>query len=138
MISTRWVRFTWSSVLLEERNGIITGYVINVTAVERGEKLQLQSQYNNITISAYPYTTYEFIIAATTVAGRGPFSTVVTARTPPDGTFQSAQQTLQSNVEICNTNLLSSHCSKQNIFERFANSNCNKSRMQRTGSKVIL
>ena len=90
VISTRSVHFTWSSVLPGERNGIIIGYVINVTAVERGEKLQLQSQYNNITISAYPYTTYEFIIAATTVTGRGPFSTVVTARTPPDGTFQSA------------------------------------------------
>ena len=90
VISTRSVHVTWSSILPRERNGIITGYVINVTAVERGERLQLQSQYNNITINAYPYTTYEFIIAATTVVGRGPFSTVISARTPPDGTFQSA------------------------------------------------
>ena len=90
VISTRSVHFLWSSVLPRERNGIVTGYVINVTAVERGEKLQLQSQYNNITISVYPYTTYEFIIAATTVVGRGPFSTVIIARTPPDGMFQSA------------------------------------------------
>ena len=85
--STRSVHLTWSSVLPSERNGIISGYIINVTAAERAEKMQLQSQYKNITLNAYPYTTYTFIIAATTIAGVGPFSTVVTTRTPPDGNF---------------------------------------------------
>ena len=83
--STRSVHLTWSSVQPRERNGIITDYIINVTAVERAEEMQLQSQYNNITLNAYPYTTYMFTIAATTIAGIGPFSTVITTRTPPDG-----------------------------------------------------
>ena len=83
--STHSIYLTWSSVNPRERNGIITDYIINVTAVERAEEMQLQSQYNNITLIAYPYTTYTFIIAGKTIAGLGPFSTVVTTRTPPDG-----------------------------------------------------
>ena len=87
--SPRSVSLKWNPVLPEERNGIITGYIINITAVERGEAMQLQSQSINITVDVYPYTSYTFIIAATTSVGSGPYSTVITVRTPPEGRSQN-------------------------------------------------
>ena len=79
----------WNPVLPEERNGIITGYIINITVVDCGEGMQLQSQSINVTVDVYPYTSYTFIIAATTSVGKGPYSTVITVRTPPDGRSQN-------------------------------------------------
>ena len=32
-----------------------------------------------------PFTTYYFIIAASTIVGRGPFSTIITLQMPEDG-----------------------------------------------------
>ena len=87
--SPRSVSLKWNPVLPEERNGIITGYIINITAVERGEEMQLQSQSINVTVDVYPYTSYTFIIAATTSVGKGPYSTVITVRTPPEGRSQN-------------------------------------------------
>ena len=77
---------TWDPPLPEEQNGIIIGYIINVTVAETGERFQLFSNSTSITVDTLqPFTTYLCIIAARTVIGTGPFSTVITLETPEDG-----------------------------------------------------
>lgn len=69
------IMFVWEPPTPEYTNGDITGYIIiiNATVLEREEERFTQS--NNITLNdLHPYTIYEVVIAATTVAGVGPFS----------------------------------------------------------------
>ena len=92
--SPRSILLTWIPPLPQDRNGIITGYFINATLVETGEKLQHSSNSTSLTMNARPYTTYLFIIAAGTIAGRGPFSTEVSIKTPESGKTVVSSQLL--------------------------------------------
>ena len=76
----------WDTPEVEQQNGIITGYVVNVTVVETGERFQSFSTSITVTIDALrPLTTYICAIAAQTIAGVGPFSTTVSVRTEEGG-----------------------------------------------------
>lgn len=79
------VLLTWDSPVLEEQNGVIQEYLVNVTVSETGEHFQLQYPASPATISdLHPYYTYNIFVAAVTVA-TGPFSEVVSTRTLPTG-----------------------------------------------------
>ena len=76
------IEITWQPPPLSDQNGVITGYVINITSLATGAILQLTSintvlQVPNLT----PFTNYVCIIAARTAIGVGPFSTVVNTQT---------------------------------------------------------
>ena len=77
--------FSWEPPYPEHWNGILLGYVINVTTAYTGATVQLFSGMAASTFSGNglfdPYTVYECSIAAFTQVGTGPDSTVVTVRT---------------------------------------------------------
>jgi hypothetical protein len=78
----------WEPPELEDQNGIIIGYVVNVTAVETGMIFQLSSSSSDSSLMASglrPFTTYICRIAARTAVGVGPYSIAVTAVTQQDG-----------------------------------------------------
>ena len=80
------VTLTWYPPLREHRNGIITGYLINLTAEVAGDTVEFSSNTTNLTVDGLmPYTTYLFIVAAETIAGTGPFSLIVSVRTEETG-----------------------------------------------------
>ena len=84
-LSSRSVYLLWDPPLLEEQNGAIIGYIINVTALETGEMFQFYSDSNDLTLdSLRPYTTYICVIAAQTAIGIGPFSIAYEVTTPED------------------------------------------------------
>jgi len=86
-VSSRSISLNWDSPPLEDQNGIIIGYIINVTLVETEENFDLFSNSNNITVGLLrPYSTYRLKIAGQTVVGIGTFSAAITIRTPEDGT----------------------------------------------------
>ena len=79
---------TWDSLPTSEQNGVIIGYIINVTVIETGEKLQLVSTSTTLTVTTLrPFRTYICIITAQTAIGIGPFSGEFTLMTPQDGKF---------------------------------------------------
>ena len=85
-VSPRMSTLSWDPPNYEDRNGIIIGYVINVTNTRRSETLQYTSNTTALTLSTFsPYTIYYCIVAARTSAGTGPFSAVITLLTPQDG-----------------------------------------------------
>ena len=94
----RSIALRWDPPLPEDRNGPITGYLVNVTVVETGEMFEI-----NTTLTTFglffltPFTTYEFTIAASTEVGLGPFSEVVSVLTPEDG----------KNLKYCSKYLIS-------------------------------
>lgn len=80
------IALNWNPPDMQSQNGIITGYLVNVTEVETGETFQASSTTTNITIqSLKPFTTYNFTIAAMTSAGIGPFSIPLAVKTNETG-----------------------------------------------------
>ena len=85
-MSSQSISLNWDSPSFEEQNGIIIGYIINVTVVETEENFDLFSNSNNLTIGLLrPYSTYRLKIAGQTVVGIGTFSAAITIMTPEDG-----------------------------------------------------
>ena len=85
-MSSRSVSLTWDPPHFEDRNGVITGYTINITSLETMESFELLSASNNLTADLLtPFSTYSFKIAGQTVIGVGIFSTAITVMTPEDG-----------------------------------------------------
>ena len=81
------VSINWQPPVFTEQNGVITGYVVNITSLDTAVTWQLTTtntttlQIPNLT----PYTNYVCIIAARTAIGVGPFSTVLDIQTLEDG-----------------------------------------------------
>ena len=77
---------SWDPLPSDQQNGIVTGYVINVTVVETSQTFLLFSATTSLTVNTLsPFRTYICIIAAQTSAGTGPFGPVFTVVTPQDG-----------------------------------------------------
>lgn len=71
---------------MQSANGVITGYLVNVTAVETGQTFQASSTTTYLVIqSLEPFTIYLCAIAAVTNAGMGPFTTPLTVQTNETG-----------------------------------------------------
>ena len=67
---------------MEDRNGIITMYTVNVTSVTAGYVMTLSTSDTELTVTNLdPFTLYNFTVAAATSIGSGPFSDPVQAMT---------------------------------------------------------
>ena len=88
-VNSTSVTISWNPPALENQNGVITGYVINLTlTVGSGDISQYSSSSDNITVgSLHPFTTYDFTVAAQTSVGTGPYTTSSTVMTPEDGIY---------------------------------------------------
>ena len=76
----------WEPPELEDQNGIIIGYRVNISEVETGANFQLSSSDPPLSVEGLrPFTTYICRIAARTRVGVGPYSIAVTAVTRQDG-----------------------------------------------------
>lgn len=80
------VTFSWDPPPPDEQNGIITEYFINITVANSGDIFQESTAEHSLSINTFqPFTTYLCVIAASTSAGTGPYSMVLTLTTPQDG-----------------------------------------------------
>ena len=76
----------WDPPVRQYRNGIITGYFVNITTLSTREVFQVFTLDSNYTITLLnPFTMYNLIVAASTSVGIGPFSMVLTIQTLEDG-----------------------------------------------------
>ena len=87
-VTSTTIHFSWQPPLREDQNGVITGYMLNVTSHETSESRQIFAESTAyILYSVSPYTLYIAAIAAQTNAGRGPFSSMTFVHTLEDGMF---------------------------------------------------
>ena len=76
---------TWSALPLEEQNGIVQFYIINVTEQNTGRKFQRTSSQTEFLLqNLHPYYVYELTVSAFTI-GTGPDSAPVRNTTHPAG-----------------------------------------------------
>ena len=86
IISSRAAVLKWIPPPNENRNGEITGYTIDVTTLDSGDRVQLTSVNTSVNVATLkPHTTYSFTASAETLVGVGPYSYPVIARTLEDG-----------------------------------------------------
>ena len=77
---------TWSPPSYEKQNGEILEYVISASVLETGEDFDLTVTWESLDLMTLdPYRSYLFSIAAATSVGLGPYTTVVSVKTPEDG-----------------------------------------------------
>ena len=84
-ITSHSVSLMWIPPAQEYQNGIIIGYVINVTVEETGEMYQLYSSTTNITATLIPFTTYTIVITAENSVGTGPYTEVLNIQSEEAG-----------------------------------------------------
>ena len=81
-LSSHSILLTWDAPPVEGQNGIITGYIVNITELETGEVSAIFTESHNLTLySLQPFTTYGCFVSAQTVAGRGPATRFVSETT---------------------------------------------------------
>ena len=85
-VSSGSVRVSWQPPPLEDRNGLITGYLVRVLGINTGDNylLPLVNDSSVVVESLHPFYAYRFSVAAQTVA-MGPFSAAVTQKLPEGG-----------------------------------------------------
>lgn len=82
-INATTIYLSWEGVIT--RVGILRDYVIRVLEVDTGLSIDYRSSFTSIVISVHPDYVYRCSVSAFTVAS-GPFSEVVTIKTPQAGT----------------------------------------------------
>ena len=70
---------------MEDQNGIISGYLINITVAETGETFQRFSNTTNIAVILMPFTMYTFVLTAENSAGIGPYTEIFSVQTGESG-----------------------------------------------------
>ena len=77
---------TWNPPPTQHHNGVIRGYKVNITEVETGVFLHLDTSVDSLVIpSLHPFYHYWCTVAAYTVSV-GPYSTTLRIQMPTDGT----------------------------------------------------
>ena len=93
-INATHVVLVWDPPPPEHQNGIIQVYVITIMVADTSELVQEYSMNNTMVLGPlHPFYTYNFSIAAKTI-GLGPYSSPLTLKIPPAGTFVTMQQVL--------------------------------------------
>ena len=69
------MRLSWQPPSLEDQNGVIIFYTVNVSSTSAGYMMISATTDTELVVSSLnAFTWYNFTIAAGTSAGRGPFS----------------------------------------------------------------
>ena len=77
---------SWIPPPLEDRNGIIIGYVVRVSGVNTDEEIELSVvDLHTTVVGLHPFYSYRFSVAAVTVA-TGPFNNPIGLSLPESGT----------------------------------------------------
>lgn len=78
----------WAPPPVESQNGIITEYVVNISALEKPGHFQHRTtgDMSSLTIGGlHPDYTYTYTVGSGTGIGRGPLSTFHSIKMPEDG-----------------------------------------------------
>ena len=103
----RTLHLTWSPPALDEQNGFIVQYGINITDIQNGEFVQftVRDYATSLTIpDLHPYYYYNYTVTAFTLVGNGPYSPTGYIQMPEDGIYCRC-----THITICNYTQLLSH-----------------------------
>lgn len=86
VVSFEEVVISWEAPNEADHNGVITGYLVNVTVVSTGQSFTRTSTNTSLILNGLqPFTSYVCRVAARTQVGLGPFSTLISFLTDETG-----------------------------------------------------
>ena len=95
-INPREFELLWVPPPMDQQNGIIRRYIVNITSADSMQELITYSQATSLVVqNLHPFTTYTCSVSAETVAP-GPFSPPVVVQTPEDGKLMLQELTTAS------------------------------------------
>ena len=81
---------SWEAPQVEDQNGIITGYVIDITLPGIGMNFQVTTSNTDFLLDELlPFTTYTWRVAAMTSVGLGPYSMATSFLTSEGGKYNT-------------------------------------------------
>ena len=87
-VYSRQVELVWAPPPMDQQNGIIRRYIVNITTNDSGEELITYSQTTTaLVLNLDTFTTYTCSVSAETVAP-GPYSSAIMFQTAEDGMFR--------------------------------------------------
>lgn len=100
---SRTLTLDWNPPPEEFHNGIITQYTVNVSVTETGQRFHLivDGETSVVLNGLHPYYVYNYIIAAATSVGLGPFTERNSVRMPQDGTHTLLLACMFSGACLC-------------------------------------
>ena len=88
VVSSDQALIMWEAPVLEDQNGVISGYTINVTLVRTGQSFQRTSTTTAFLLDGLlPFTTYTCSVAAMTSVGVGPYTIAASFITEEAGEY---------------------------------------------------
>ena len=107
IVNSTAVILTWLPPILDDQNGIIIAYTINVSFDDNDTVPQqyTTSSLNVMLVELHPFSTYVVFVAAETGVGRGPFSSGLRIYTPEDGKANGNFDYCSSLLHFCLPNV---------------------------------
>ena len=86
VLNSRSIEITWEAPQMNEQNGEIQYYLIMVMIQQSRSSLSFNTSSHSLVIpDLHPAYVHSVEVAAVTIIGVGPFSSVVSITTPDDG-----------------------------------------------------
>jgi len=86
IVDSSEVTLRWEPPNEADRNGIIVGYLVNVTDIGTGSTFSWNATTTSLALSSLkPFTHYAYLVAARTEVGLGPFSMTISFSTDQAG-----------------------------------------------------
>ena len=100
--TSRSITLQWDPPPIEDQNGIIVLYQIDVIEVESGMLFQYIFSGTFIFIpNLHPYYTYQWVVSASTTVGYGPDTEPSIVTTPEDGKCSDCRFGAQNCTTLC-------------------------------------
>ena len=85
VVNSSTIMLNWNPPDVDDQNGIVRYYVVNVTELQTGNIFQFTANATSLTVtSLHPAYTYEITVSAATI-GPGPFSPTLSLQTDEAG-----------------------------------------------------
>ena len=87
LLSATSAQIHWDPPPFEDQNGIIQFYTLFITEVDTSRVIeQLRTENASATLQQFrPFRVYQFVVAANTIVGLGPFSNPTIFQMPESG-----------------------------------------------------
>ena len=87
VVNSSTIVLNWNPPDVDDQNGIVRYYVVNVTELQTGSIFQFTANATSLTVtSLHPAYTYEITVSAATI-GPGPFSPTLSLHTDEAGGY---------------------------------------------------
>ena len=112
LLTSTSAEILWDPSPLEDQNGLIQNYTLLITEVDTDRIFDKVVENDSITLQELqPLYTYQFVVAARTVVGLGPFSSRYSLQVPESGKYSGLLSCMIYSIAVYGAHVCISSCS---------------------------